>query len=119
MRPISSMKFNDSAPQQNWQAIRLICERGAQAPLGVQTAFCRHTRPRVMVQPLCGQARCPGPEGTALAQVMTVQYNEEVESLQQVLPSSCLKSLKRSCAGSRRSVPTHDGRNHGDSSRGG
>ena len=41
MRPIGSMKFNDSAPQQNWQAIRLICERGAQAPLVVQTAFCR------------------------------------------------------------------------------
>ena len=105
MRPIGSMKFNDSAPQQNWQAIRLICERGAQAPLGVQTAFCRHTRPRVMVQPLCGQARCPGPEGTALAQVVTVQYNEEVESLQQVLPSSCLKSLwSRHSTGS-----SHDG----------
>ena len=42
MRPISSMKFNQSAPQQNWQALRLICERGAQAPLVVQTAFCRH-----------------------------------------------------------------------------
>ena len=48
---------------------------------------------------------------------MTVQYNEEVESLQQVLPSSWLKPLqpkplrlKRSCAGSRRFVPTHDGR---------